>query len=101
MSTMICCQDCTAFKYFNRRLGIYLTNSLEESIAREDLFTAFGFAESIAQESKEAAEIKNNTPIMVVIGNPPYSVSSSNKSEWILELIKVYKDGLDEKNIQP
>jgi predicted helicase len=91
----------TGFKYFNRRLGIYLTNSLEESETQGGLFTGFGFAESIAEESKEAALIKNETPIMVVIGNPPYSVSSENKSPWILDLIKEYKKDLNERNIQP
>ena len=92
----------TGFKYFNnRRLGIYLTNSLEEGIIQEDLFTAFGLAESIAEESKEASLIKNEKPIMVVIGNPPYSVSSSNKGAWIQSLTKVYKENLNEKNIQP
>jgi predicted helicase len=89
----------TGFKYFNRRLGIYLTNSLEESVIKEDLFTSFGFAESIAEESKEASLIKNETPIMVVIGNPPYSISSTNKGEWILNLIKVYKKDLNERKI--
>lgn len=89
----------TGFKYFNRRLGIYLTNSLEESNPKKDLFTGFGFAESIAEESKEASVIKNETPIMVVIGNPPYSVSSSNKGEWIQDLIKVYKKDLGERKI--
>lgn len=92
----------TGFKYFNnRRLGIYLTNSLEEGIVQEDLFTAFGLAESIAEESKEASLIKNEKPIMVVIGNPPYSVSSSNKGEWIQKLTKDYKKNLNERNIQP
>jgi predicted helicase len=91
----------TGFKYFNRRLGIYLTNSLEESDVLGDLFTGFGFAESIAEESKEAAIIKNETPIMVVIGNPPYSVSSSNKGKWITDLIQDYKKDLNERNIQP
>lgn len=91
----------TGFKYFNRRLGIYLTNSLEESVTKADLFTGFGLAESIAEESKEAAVIKNEKPIMVVIGNPPYSISSSNKGEWITNLIKDYKTGLNERNIQP
>ena len=38
---------------------------------------------------------------MVVIGNPPYSVSSSNKGDWILNLIKDYKKDLNERNIQP
>jgi predicted helicase len=89
----------TGFWNFHRRLGIYLTNSLEESVTKEDLFTSFGFAESIAEESKEAAVIKNETPIMVVIGNPPYSISSSNKGEWILNLIKDYKINLNERKI--
>ena len=90
----------TGFWTFHRRLGIYLTNSLEGSTQQKDLF-AFGLAESIAKESKEAAVIKNSTPIMVVVGNPPYSVSSSNKGEWIRNLIKVYKKDLNERNIQP
>jgi len=89
----------TGFKYFNQRLGIYLTNSLEEGITQEGMFTGFGFAESIAEESKEASVIKNKTPIMVVIGNPPYSISSSNKGEWIQNLIKDYKNGLGERKI--
>jgi predicted helicase len=38
---------------------------------------------------------------MVIIGNPPYSVSSSNKSEWIEKLMIDYKKNLNEKNIQP
>lgn len=91
----------TGFWNFHRRLGIYLTNSLEDSKTIDTFFGGFGFAESIAEESKEAAIIKNRTPIMVVIGNPPYSVSSSNKSKWITDLIKAYKTGLNEKNIQP
>jgi len=89
----------TGFKYFNRRLGIYLTNSLEKAIGQGELFTAFGLAESIAEESKEAAVIKNEMPIMVVIGNPPYSISSSNKGKWIQDLIKEYKKNLGEKKI--
>ncbi len=91
----------TGFWKFYNRLGIYLTNSLEESEIRDDLFGGFGFAESISEESKQASKIKNRTPIMVVIGNPPYSVSSSNKSKWILDLIKDYKKNLNEQNIQP
>ncbi|MDD3521222.1 MAG: N-6 DNA methylase, partial [Actinomycetota bacterium] len=89
----------TGFKYFNRRLGIYLTNALEKSADQDTLFAAFGLAESIAEESKEASVIKDKTPIMVVIGNPPYSVSSSNKGVWIQNLIKDYKKNLKEKKI--
>lgn len=94
----------TGFKYFNEtregktRLSIYLTNSLEAGPIQSDMFS-LGLAKSIAEESKEAAKIKNETPIMVVIGNPPYSVSSSNKGEWIQNLIKDYKQGLGERKI--
>lgn len=91
----------TGFTIFHRRLGIYLTNSLEESSLQSNIFDSFGFAESIAEESQEAAKIKNEVPIMVVLGNPPYSVSSSNKGVWIQNLMKVYKENLNEKNIQP
>lgn len=92
----------TGFWKFHRRLGIYLTNSLEQSEAQQNLLS-FGFAESIAEEAREADKIKRETPIMVVIGNPPYSGESSNKGEYALRLIDKYKfegDGskLKEKN---
>ena len=91
------------FKYFNdKRLGIYLTNSLEgmeSNVLKPE--SAFGFAESIAQESLDAMRIKNETPIMVILGNPPYSVSSQNKGEWITRELSKYKKNLKERNIQP
>ncbi|GHU21568.1 hypothetical protein FACS189472_14290 [Alphaproteobacteria bacterium] len=40
-------------------------------------------------------------PVMVVLGNPPYGVSSSNKSKWIMGLLETYKKDLNERNIQP
>jgi len=89
----------TGFKYFNEtkdgktRLGVYLTNSLEDVGGQRDML-AFDFGAAIAEEAKQASVIKNDTPIMVVIGNPPYSVSSSNKGEWIQNQIKIYKEGL-------
>lgn len=89
----------TGFRHFNKRLGIYLTNSLESGTVQDSMFTGFGFAESIAEESKEAAKIKNDKPIMVVLGNPPYSISSQNKGEWIQNLIKDYKKDLGERKI--
>lgn len=93
----------TGFIHFNRRLGVYLTNALEEGIKQEDLFS-IGFAESIAEESKEAEKIKKDTPVMVVIGNPPYSGESSNKGSYAMSLVEKYKyepggkERLKEKN---
>lgn len=78
-------------KDFEKRLGIYLTNTLEEGVKRQlDLLT-FGLQEAISKESQAAAEIKHDKPIMVVIGNPPYSGESSNKTEYAASLVKKYK----------
>jgi hypothetical protein len=78
-----------------QRLRVFLTNSLEE--AHPDTGTLF--ASWLSQEANEANAVKRDTPVMVVLGNPPYSVSSSNKGTWIQDLIKVYKAGLNEKKL--
>ena len=80
-----------------QRLKVYLTNSLEEH--HESTGTLF--ASFLAEESQQADRVKKEAPVMVVVGNPPYAVSSSNKGEWIQELIKDYKKDLNERNIQP
>jgi len=78
-----------------QRFRIYLTNSLEEH--HPDTGTLF--ASWLSDEASEANRVKRDTPVMVVIGNPPYSVSSTNKSEWIEKLIADYKKDLNEQNI--
>jgi predicted helicase len=46
--------------------------------------TNFPGMESLARESHLAGEVKRQTPILVILGNPPYSGHSSNPSEkWI------------------
>jgi predicted helicase len=79
------------------RLRIFLTNSLEESHPE----TGTLFARWLSDEANAANRIKRDTPVMCVIGNPPYSVSSSNKSKWIESLTADYKKDLNERNIQP
>ena len=71
----------------NERLRVFLTNSLEEH--HPDTGTLF--AEWLSIEAKEANFIKRDTPVMVVIGNPPYSGESANKGEWIAGLLQDYK----------
>ncbi|MDE2857066.1 MAG: N-6 DNA methylase [Chloroflexota bacterium] len=70
----------------DERLGIYLTNTLEEAKEAPEL----PFAEFISAEANEAAAIKRDKPIMVVLGNPPYSGHSANKGEWIGKLVRDY-----------
>lgn len=78
----------TGFKQSrNQRLRVYLTNSLEES--HPDTGTLF--ANWLSIEANEANHIKRDTPVMCVIGNPPYSGISSNNGEWISKLIEDYK----------
>jgi len=71
----------------NERLNIYLTNSLEEP--QEP--TGAIWARWLSEEAEQAGHIKDDTPVMVVMGNPPYNGASQNKSTWIMDLIKDYK----------
>ncbi|MGE5343453.1 MAG: type ISP restriction/modification enzyme [Candidatus Omnitrophota bacterium] len=104
----------------NERFNLYLTNTLEmENIEQSDLP---GMA-TLSRESRLAGAVKRETPLMVVLGNPPYAGHSLNHSQtrmmvsgkngkprfrkvktWIGEKINDYKllDGqrLDEKNIK-
>ena len=71
----------------NQRFRVYLTNSLEES--HPDTGTLF--ANWLSTEANEANHIKRDTPVMCVIGNPPYSGESANKGKWIMDLMEDYK----------
>ena len=67
------------------RLRVYLTNTLEEAeIATQQ---AFPFAAEIAREANAASSVKTDCPIMVVLGNPPYSGHSANENQWSKDLI--------------
>ena len=70
-----------------QRLKVYLTNSLEES--HPDTGTLF--ANWLSTEANAANEIKRDTPVMCIIGNPPYSGESANKGDWIMNLMEDYK----------
>jgi len=89
----------TGYKFqSDERLGIYLTNTLDEAIKHSETL----FARWISEEANAAARVKKDEPIMVVLGNPPYSGHSANKGEWARQLVEQYKtvDGkpLGEKN---
>ncbi|MCY4107200.1 MAG: N-6 DNA methylase [Chloroflexi bacterium] len=68
------------------RLGIYLTNTLDPGRkVQQEMWDDY-----IATEAQAAAAVKNEKPIMVVLGNPPYSGHSANKGAWIRELLRDY-----------
>jgi predicted helicase len=67
------------------RLRIYLTNTLEEAHAMSGLPL---FTQWIAEEANAASDIKKDAPVMVVLGNPPYSGHSANTGKWISGLLR-------------
>ncbi len=83
----------------DERLGVYLTNTLEE--AENPWKNLWGY-EAIGQEAQSASVVKRDKPIMVVLGNPPYSGHSANKGKWVRELISSYQmaDGKRLQEIQ-
>ncbi len=80
------------------RLGIYLTNTLEE--APTEWQKLFGAYRILSDEANAASRVKRDIPIMIILGNPPYSnFGMMNKNETILNLLKDYKKGLNEKKL--
>ncbi len=74
--------------FTQKRFNIFLTNTLEPGVKEvPNLF----MNQWLTTESAEANRIKTHTPIMVVLGNPPYSGESANKGKYIMDLMKAYK----------
>ncbi len=83
----------------DERFNLYLTNTLEMDELEQ---TSLPGMASLSEESHLAGIIKKEKPILVILGNPPYSGHSTNVGEWISKEIKAYYeiDGkpLGEKN---
>ena len=89
----------------DERLGIYLTNTLEQP---DEMQPSIPFAGFISDEANAALSVKRDEPLLVILGNPPYPRDSANPSRvgrnltFIGELIENYRqvDGepLGERN---
>ena len=67
------------------RFKLYLTNTLEmEELAQTELPGLV----SLSEESHSAGKVKKEQPILVILGNPPYSGISANRGKWIDDLLK-------------
>lgn len=81
----------------NERVNIFLTNTLEDL---ERTTEQLGPLRALSDEANSAYEVKKHKPVLVVLGNPPYSnFGQQNKSPWILNLLEDYKRGLNEKKL--
>ena len=92
----------------DERLGIYLTNTLEQP---DEMQPSIPFAGFISNEANAALSVKRDEPLLVILGNPPYPRDSANPSldsdgelTFIGKLIEDYKevDGqpIGEKNLK-
>ena len=70
------------------RFRIFLTDSLSDW---HKVLPGGLFASALAPEQQGADEVKRDTPVMVVMGNPPYSGISQNNGDWIVKLVADYK----------
>src|SRR5262249_39828081 len=74
----------------NERLQVFLTNTLEPVEPQANFLLPAITAEV------EAAQMVKEQPILVIIGNPPYSGHSKNKGKWIANAVAEYRRRLDE-----
>ncbi len=72
----------------DERPKFYLTNTLEMKTLEK---TNLPLMSALSEESHLAEKVKKDTPILVIMGNPPYSGISTNKGKWITEKIEDYK----------
>ena len=70
----------------DERINIFLTNTLGKASKQIEL----ALIPKLADEVNRAQSVKDS-PVLVITGNPPYSVVSQNKGEWIVGLIDDYK----------
>jgi len=74
----------------DERFKLYLTNTLEMEEIEQ---ISIPGVSSLSEESHLAGKVKKEQPILVILGNPPYSGISSNVNDWTEKLLKEDIDG--------
>lgn len=74
----------------DERFKLYLSNTLEPDIP---LQTELPISHDISEECALANKVKHQDPILVIMGNPPYSGASENSNTWTESLLKTNLDG--------
>lgn len=72
------------------RFKLYLTNTLEMEELEQVQIPGLS---SLSEESHLAGKVKKEQPLLVILGNPPYSGISSNINQWTEKLLKQNIDG--------
>ncbi len=74
----------------DERFKLYLTNTLEMEDLEQIQIPGLS---SLSEESHLAGKVKKEQPVLVILGNPPYSGISSNINDWTEKLLKQNVDG--------
>ncbi len=74
----------------DERFKLYLTNTLDVVDLSQSSIPGL---ESLSEESHLAGNLKKKEPILVIVGNPPYSGISANMNGWTKNLLKEDLDG--------
>ena len=74
----------------DERFKLYLSNTLEPDTPEQ---ISLPIAHDISDECALAYKVKHQEPILVIMGNPPYSGASENSNKWTESLLKTDLDG--------
>ncbi|MGX3097680.1 type ISP restriction/modification enzyme [Helicobacter sp. 23-1046] len=77
----------------HQKFQVYLTNTLDLD-SHEDNQKAFTQYSELKNERDKSLQLKHKEDLLVILGNPPYSGKSKNKSDKILSLMQDYKEGV-------
>ena len=73
------------------RFNIYLTNTLNGAVdVEEHLLSVSDLVYQLNEEAIGANRVRQEQPVMVVLGNPPYNGNSKNNGDFITELMSEY-----------
>ncbi len=84
--------ESTGVKFDGDSLNVFLTDTLSPANTQNSFLGATHLLQSLVEENKQAT-ITRKKPISLVIGNPPYLGASTNKSDFIMNLISAYGKG--------
>lgn len=74
----------------DERFKLYLSNTLEPDMPEQIMLP---IAYDISKECELANQVKYQEPILVIMGNPPYSGESENVNTWTEDLLKTDMGG--------
>jgi hypothetical protein len=78
----------------DERAAVYLTNALTGWNPAEETGSLEAAFEALAKERTAATDVKQNQPILVVLGNPPYNAFAGTSPASEGGLVEPYKQGL-------